>query len=94
MREKRGACRDRYMDLLNHYIAQESDHISLLIKFLENREQQLEGVTFSNLFNFHANFQTGRIIIEDECGLFSKSASESSFELNFNELKARLANSS
>ena len=78
------------MDILDYYIREEPDHIPLLLKYLENKDNQREGICFSNLFNFQVNFTEQTVIVEDDCGLFCGSGVDRKMELALRDLQKRV----
>ncbi|WP_321489117.1 hypothetical protein [uncultured Hyphomonas sp.] len=78
------------MDILDHYLAEEGDHLPLLLDFLEYPEGQSRGTCFSNLFNFRADFENKVVTIEDDCGLFCGATKQRRLSIDLDTLRKRL----
>lgn len=78
------------MDIVDHYLINEKDHIPLLIAFLKNKKGLNRGDIMSNLFNFKVNFDLDEVIVEDDAGLFCKSEGERELITSPEELLSRI----
>ncbi|WP_231758794.1 hypothetical protein [Microbulbifer elongatus] len=78
------------MDILDHYLIEEKDHIASLITFLENEERRQHGEMVSNLFNFKVNFVLGEAVVEDDAGVFCNTEADRDLVLTVSQLLARL----
>lgn len=78
------------MDLIDHYIREEADHVPLLLKCLKNQESKEKDECFSNLFNFKMDFLSDQVMIEDDCGVFSSNEEDRGQLSRVSELIQRL----
>lgn len=80
------------MDIFDHYLEEEPDHLPCLITFVENKERKSHGEIISNLFNFKANFVLNEIVVEDDAGLFCESEKDRDMKLTPREVLRRIKN--
>ncbi len=80
------------MDIFDHYLEEEPDHLPFLKTFIENRERKSHGEIISNLFNFKANFVLNEIVVEDDAGLFCESEEARDIALTPKEMLKRIEN--
>lgn len=78
------------MDILDHYIAEEADHIPLLMKSLQNKGAITHTTLYSNLFNFRVNYADQIIIVEDDCGLFCSDNIDQKMEMRIQDFIKRI----